>query len=189
MSGSLKRALGLWVASKVSGLHVYADDLANTKAKYPACTVAEVSRSMVPMGCGKKDHSNRDGGTGWVNGSGRVYREETAFRLTLNASSPLQCNGQAMVESLLGQIEAAVLEAKAGDGPVVLTDTEAQPAVAFSIEHLALAGTQAVPADTTGEPFLYRGALTLKVTRLVPIERPVAQVMQHIHLEEQGAEQ
>jgi len=186
MSASLKRALGLWVGAQVPGLHVHSDDLANTKYRYPACTVAEVLRSQSPVGCGKKDFTVRHPDTGWVTASGRMHREETTYRLVVNAPAGSQQPGQETVDDLIDRVEKAVLATQSDPAPVVLTDTEVDPAGAFPLEALRLAGRQPVPADISGEPFLYRGALSLRVIRLVPVERAVDHVMEHIHVEDEG---
>lgn len=196
MSGSLKRALGLWVASKVSGLHVYADDLANASYQYPSCIVTEVDHSVAPVGCGKKDFAVRDPRSAFVTGTGRMHREETAYRLTFSAPDSTQRAGQETVDSMLETVEQAVLAAQSDPGQVVLTDTAAvvplppprvtPPAPTFPLEALRVSGRQQVPPDTTGEPFLFRAALTLRLLRMVPIERPVEHVMEHIHVEENG---
>jgi hypothetical protein len=176
----------MWVAAQVPGLHVHADDLANTKYRYPTCTVAEVLRSLSPVGCGKKDFTVRDSNSGWVTASGRMHREETTFRLTVSAPGGSQQPGQGTVDDLLDQVEKAVLATQSDPAPVVLTDSEADPVGTFPLEALRLAGRQPVPSDTTGEPFLYRGALSLRVIRLVPLERAVEHVMEHIHVEDEG---
>jgi hypothetical protein len=186
MSASLKRALGLWVAAQVPVLHVYADDLANTKYRYPACSVGEILRSLSPVGCGKKDFTVRHPDTGWVTASGRMHREETTYRLVVSAPAGFQQPGQETVDALLDQVEQAVLATQSDPAPVVLTDTEVDPVGAFPLEALRLAGRQPVPPDTTGEPFLNRGALSLRVIRLVPFERAVEHVMEHIHVEDEG---
>jgi hypothetical protein len=85
MSGSLKRALGLWVASKAPGLHVYSDDLANQAYLYPSCTVAEIDHAVTPLGCGKKDYKVRDPETHFVTAVGRIHQAGTSFRLTFRS--------------------------------------------------------------------------------------------------------
>ena len=186
MSGSLKRALGLWVASQAPALHVYADDLANTQYRYPACVVAELLHAVSPVGCGKKDFTVRDPDSGWVTASGRMHREETTFRLTISAPAGKEAPGQEAADALLDQVERAILTTQSDSAAVVLTDIEANPAETFPLEALRLDGRQPVPPDTTGEPFLYRGALSVRVIRLVPVERVVEHVMEHIHVEDEG---
>jgi hypothetical protein len=186
MSASLKRALGKWVAAQVPGLHVHADDLANAKYRYPCCTVSEVLRSTTPVGCGKKDFTVRDSSSGWVSASGRMHREETTYRLVVSAPAGQDGPGQETVDALLDQVEKAVLATQSDPAPVVLTDTEVDPAGTFPLEALRLAGRQPVPPDTAGEPFLYRGALSIRAIRLVPVERAVDHVMEHIHVEDEG---
>ena len=184
MSGSLKRALSLWAASKVAGLHVYADDIANVKHQFPSCTVIEVSRDVGPTGCGRSDYKVRDGSSGNVAAIGRVHREVTVYRLTISAPSDTQRNGQEVVDGILGIIEKAVLQAAMSNASLVLSDTETTPEESFAVESIRLQGRQSIPPDISGEPVVYRGAMSLEVTRLVPLERPVENVIERIHVVE-----
>ena len=183
MNGSLKRALGLWVAGQVDGLHVVADDLANRKRRYPVCTVAEIMHGIRPLGCGKKDHTTRDTESGYVDQAGRLHMEDTRFRVTVNAPSDRERAGQEIVDGILAALERAVLAANLEGEPLVLTDTEAAPVESFELDSLTLAGRQPVPVDISGEPFVYRGALSLRVSRTVPIATPVEAVIERIHVE------
>ena len=54
------------------------------------------------------------------------------------------------------------------------------------LDRMTFESTQPVPPDTTGEPFLFRGALTLRLSRTIPLEEPVEHVFEHIHVEEQS---
>jgi len=188
MSASLKRALGLWVASKASGLNVYADDLANNQYRYPACVVTEVGHSVVPVGCGKTDFPVRNPSTDFVVSAVRLHREETSFRLTFSAPNGPQKSGIETVDSLAETVERAVLATQSAPGQTVPTDTQTTPNQTFPLEAMRLEGRQAVPPDTTGEPFLFREALTVRLVRLVPIERAVDRVIEHIHIEENDHE-
>jgi len=183
MNGSLKRALALWAASQVEGLHIYADDLANVKRRYPCCTVIELSHGVEPLGCGKKDYIVRDAETGFVAVSGKMHQAEENFRLTVSSPSEKQRHGQEIVDGILESLESAALLTGLSSAPLVLVDSEASPPLSFPIEKLAPAGRQAIPPDATGEPFLYRGALTLRLTRSVPVEEPVEHVIERIHVQ------
>ena len=183
MNGSLTRALGLWVAAQANGLHVVADDLANRTKHYPACTVTETGHDVQPLGCGKKDFTTRDADTGWVESAGRMHVEETAFRLLVSAPSDRSRAGQEIVDGILATLENAVLTLRLGGAPLVLTDTEATPPEAYPVESLQLAGRQPGPVDISGEPFVYRAALGLRMRRLVPVTAPVEHVIQRIHVE------
>jgi len=183
MSGSLKRALALWAASQVEGLHVYADDLANVKHRYPCCTVIELTHGVEPLGCGKKDFTVRDAETGFVAVSGKMHKTGDSFRLTISSPSEAQRHGQEIVDGILETLESAVLLTGLSSAPLVLTDSEAAPPVSFPVEKLSPAGRQAIPPDATGEPFLYRGALTLRLTRSVPVEESVEHVIERIHVQ------
>jgi hypothetical protein len=183
MSSSLRRALGLWVAGMVPGLTVVGDDLANRQHRYPACAVTEITRDTRPLGCGRKDHTTRDEDTGHVDGVGRLHLEETSYRLVVSAPSDRERAGQEIVDELLTTLERAVLAADLASEPIVLTDSEAEPPVAFELDSLKLGGRQPVPVDITGEPFIHRGALSLRVTRSVPVAAPVEHVFERIHVE------
>jgi len=182
MSGSLKRALALWAASQVEGLHVYADDLANVKHRYPCCTVIELTHGVEPLGCGKKDFTVRDAGSGFVAVSGKMHKSGDSFRLTVSSPSEAQSHGQEIVDGILETLESAVLLTGLSASPLVLVDSEAVPPATYKVERLVPAGRQAIPPDATGEPFLYRGALTLRLTRSLPVEEPVEHVFERIHV-------
>jgi len=184
MSGSLKRALGLWVASKAPGLHVYSDDLANQTYLYPSCTVAEIDHAVTPLGCGKKDYKVRDPETHFVTAVGRVHQAGTSFRLTFRSPHSTTEAGQEIVDELLATIELAALTTLSDPDPIVLTDSVATPAVVFSLEVMKPAGRAEVPADVTGEPFLFGSALTLRLVRLFSIERSVEHVIETIIVED-----
>jgi len=176
----------MWVASQVAGLHVCADDLANAEHRYPVCTVTELRYSLSRVGCGKRDFQVRDEDTGWVIESGKLLRAETTYRLTVKAPSGEHGNGQEQVDAVLDQLAEAVMAVGLERGQFVLEDTGTDPATPFPVERIAVDGRQAVPADVSGEPFLYRGALTVSLTRLVPLAKPVEHVMERIHVEAEG---
>ena len=186
MSGSLKRAFGLWVAAQVPGLQVHADDLANASHAYPACTVNELAYSLTQFGCGRRDFTVRDDKTGFVASSGKMVRAETTYRLTLSAPSGPQGHGQEVVDGILEQLGNAVTEAGMTWGPLQIEDSEANPTEMFTIDRIGVEGRQAVPPDVSGEPFLYRGALTVRLARTIPLTMPVEGVIEHIHLQESG---
>lgn len=183
MSGSLKRALGLWLAAQVKGMHVYADDLANSKHRYPSCTLTELAHAIEPVGCGRTDFVRRAEETGYVCAIGKLQHSETQIRLTLGAPSAAAMHGQERVDALLDAIESSVLLTTLSTSPLLLVDSEANPPTRFGPLRIKPAGRQSVPVDTSGEPFLYRGALTLKLSFDLPIEAPVEHVIERIHLE------
>ena len=184
MTGSLKRALGLWVAGQVDGLHIFSDDLANTKHRYPSCTILELSHDTEPVGCGKKDYTVRDSETGYVAASGKMHQSETVFRLTVSSPSNQQKSGQEIVDQILEAIESAVLLTKLSSSKLLLIDIETAPPEEYPVDKLAISNRQAIPPDYTSEPFLYRGAISLKVSYTVPVEKPVEHVIEQIHLQE-----
>ena len=182
MSGSLKRAFGLWVASQAPGLHVYADHLANAKHSYPSCTVTELRYSLSRIGCGQRDYTVRAPDTGFVTASGKMIHAETTYRLTISAPSDKQHRGQELVDELLDRLMDAVMKTRLDREPLVLLDTEVDPPTPFKLDRMTFENTQQIPPDTTGEPFLFRGALTLRVSRTIPLEEPVEHVFEHIHV-------
>ena len=186
MSGVLKRAFGLWVAAQVPGLHIHADGLANRKNSYPACTVAELVYSLTQYGCGRRDFTARGQETGFVATSGKMVRAESTYRLTVKAPSGPQGNGQELVDAILEQLGRTVTEAGLAWGPLQLEDSETDPAEIFTVDRLSMEGRQSVPPDVTGEPFLFRGALTVKLARSIPLEMPVEGVIEQIHVQELG---
>ena len=186
MSGSLKRAFGLWVASQVPGLNVHADDLANAQHAYPSCTVTELAYSLTQYGCGRRDFTTRDEETGHAATSGKMVRAETTYRLTVKTPSGPQGNGQEVVDAILEQLGLAVTEAGMAWNPLQLEDSETDPVELFTVDRISTEGRQSVPPDVSGEPFLFRGALTVKLARTIPLEKPVEGVMEHIHVQVLG---
>lgn len=186
MSGSLKRAFGLWVASQVPGLHVHADDLANEDHSHPSCTVTELSYSLSRMGCGRRDFTIRDEETGYVASSGKLVRAETTYRLTLKAPSGTEGRGQEIVDAILDQLGRVIVEAGMSWEPLQLEDSGSDPVESFTLDRVSMEGRQSVAPDVSGEPFLFRGALTVKLGRTIPLEKPVEGVMEHIHVQEFG---
>ena len=183
MSGSLKRALAFWAASQVDGLHAYADDLANTKYSYPSCTLLELTHGVVPIGCGKKDYKVKSEANGFVTATGKMHIADDSFRLTVSSPSDGQMNGQEIVDGILETIESSILLLGLSSSPLILVDSEAVPPATYKLEKLVPAGRQAIPPDIKGEPFLYRGALTVKLTRSVPVDERVEHVIERIHVE------
>ena len=186
MSGSIKRAFGLWVASQAPGLHVYADHLANAKHSYPSCTVTELRYSLSRFGCGQRDYTVRAPDTGFVTASGKMIHADTTYRLTISAPSDEQHPGSEIVDEFLERLTDAVMRTGLDREPLVLLDTEVDPPTPFKLDRMTFENTQPVPPDTSGEPFLYRGALTLRISRTIPLEEPVECVMEKIHVQELG---
>jgi len=183
VSGALKRAFGLWVAAQAPGLHVYANHLANAKHSYPSCTVTELRYSLSRVGCGQRDYTVRAPDTGFVTASGKMVLAETTDRLTISAPSTKVRGGQESVDEILDRLTDAVMKTWLDREPLVLLDTETDPPTPFKLDRMTFENTQPVPPDTSGEPFLYRGALTLRVSRTIPLEEPVEHVFEHIHVE------
>ena len=183
MSGSLKRALGLWIAGQVDGLTVVSDELANRARRYPEGVLTEIARDLRPLGCGNKDFTTRAPSTGYVDEAGRMHLEDGRYRLTVSAPSGHERAGQEIVDGVLTNLERAVLMVGLSGEQLVLTDTETEPPEPFELDALRSAGRQPVPVDISGEPFVYRGALSLRVIRTLPIAAPVEAVIERIHVE------
>ena len=185
MNASLKRAIGNWAASQVEDLHAYADDLANAKHRYPAVVVTELTHDTKSMGCGKTEYVVRDTENGFVSRTGKMGVVETNYRLTVIAPSDNENNGQEIVDNILETLESAALMTWLSAGPLELIDPGCDPQEDFQLDSLKPIGRQSIPPDITGEPFLYRAALSVSVRRYKPIERPVENVIEHIHLNEE----
>ena len=186
MSGSLQRAFGLWIADQVAGLHVCADDLANKKKTYPVCTVTELTHSLNWLGTGRRDIVTRDEETGYVETSGKMAREERVIRLLVQAPSPKTANGQPVVDTILSSIEQAIKQTSMAWDQIQIVDSEVDPAEVFYLDRMMSEGRAAVAPDVSGEPFLFRGALSVKIARTIALEKPVDGVIERIHLEENG---
>ena len=186
MTASLKRAVGYWAASQVEGLHAYADDLANDKHRYPSVVVTELTHDTKSMGCGKTEYVVRDTESGFVSRTGKMGVVETNYRLTITAPSDRENNGQEIVDEILETLESAALMTWLSAGPLELIDPDCDPQEVFLLDSLKPVNRQSIPPDITGEPFLYRAALTLSVRRYKAIERPVENVIERINLNEES---
>jgi hypothetical protein len=182
MKGSMRRALGLWIFDLVPEVQVYADEVG--QKTYPLCTVTELTYSLRPLGCGKRDVQTRDSETNKVSRSGRLVRVESTFRVQFAAPSSNEMNGAEIVDCLQHELEEAVSLAAIDD--LVLVDAEAAPQVSFSVDRIAISSRQTLPQDTSGEPFLHRAATTLIIARTIIVDKPVEGVMERIHLDAVG---
>jgi len=171
------------MASQVAGLNVYADEIANTKHLYPACTVTDLSSSQSRLGCSKRDFVCKDDETGNVVKTGKMMVHQHSFRLVVSSPSSKEMNGQEIADGIGGCIEDAVVEASLSFDPIVLVDSEAEPEVPFKLDRMVVEDRQQVAVDISGEPFLYRHALRLRIVRTVPVETPVEGVIERIHME------
>ncbi len=185
MTASLKRAIGHWATSQVEELHAFADDLANDKHRYPAVVVMELSHDTQPMGCGVTEYVTRDAESGAVSKTGKLGVNTVSYRLTVTAPSDRQRHGQKIVDAIVETLESAALLTWLSAGALTLTDPITGPPEVFHLESLKPIGRQSILPDITGEPFLYRAALTLSIRRYVPVERSVAHVIERIHLNEE----
>jgi hypothetical protein len=185
MTASLKRAIGHWATSQVEDLHAFADDLANRNHRYPQLVVTQLSHDTQALGCGRTEYVVRDPKSGVVSKTGKLGVKAVSYRLTVTAPSDRHRNGQEIVDGILEAIESAALLTWLSAGPLTLTDPDVDPSAVFKLDSLKPIGRQSIPPDITGEPFLYRAALTLSIRRYVPVERPVEHVIERIHLNEE----
>lgn len=188
MSASVKRAFGLWIASQVPGLKVRADEIANRRKKsYPVCTLTELTHSLTWLGTGRRDLVTRNEETGFVETSGKLAREERVFRLLVKApDTKADGSGQSKVDAILNQLERLIKQTSMTWEQVQIEDTEAETPEIFYIDRMMPEGQAAVAPDVSGEPFLYRGALSVRIARTIALEKPVDGVIERIHLEENG---
>ncbi len=184
MSGSLKRAIGYWATLQIEGLYAFADDLANSKHRYPQLVVTELSNDTQPLGCGKTEYVVRDAGNGVVKKTGKMGVTAVSYRLTITSPSDRRNNGQEIVDNIIETLEKAALKTWLSTDPIRLTDPDTDPTTEFPLDSLKPIGRQSIPPDLSGEPFLYRSALTLTTRRIVPIERDVEHVMERIYVNE-----
>ena len=120
-----------------------------------------------------------------VQKSGRIYVERSSFRLTFTAPSNAATHGQELVDYLVEHVGNEMLLLKlVSDEPIVLLDQEVSPVAAFPLESLVELGRQAIPPDITGEPFLYRHAITVQLTRHLTVQKDVTTVIVNIHFHE-----
>lgn len=187
MSGSVKRALGLWLHSQVPALTPYADDLANRQYVYPAGILFELSHSSQPMAVGRRVPFTRSE-EGHVLTVGRLHVFDETFRLTIRSPSTSTKSGQEVVDEISDLVEQAVLAEKSKVGQTVLEDTEASPSVAFPLQTFDVIGRVGLAPAIDGEPVLFQAAVTVRLTRLVPVAVPVEAVIENIIVEDADGE-
>jgi len=188
MSGSLQRALGLWLATKVPALSVFADDLANRQNVYPEGVLMVLSHYVTPIGVGRRSPMTRSE-AGAVVTVGRLYQVEDTLRLTIRSPSTSTKAGQQVVDEISDLVEQAVLAEKSRVGQTVLDDTGAAPAVGFPLQTFDVVGKVQLGSAADGEPTLFQSAVTLRLTRLMPVEVPVEAVIENIIVEDADGEE
>lgn len=194
MSGLLKTAFCLWLSSKLSGVVVVGDRLANRndrgESSYPEILVTEISFDDAPVGLPRATDKVRDG-QGRVTHRGKLYTENIHYRLTISCTDSRSTGipGLTSAELLRRRIIDLVRTSQIGHTYTTMTDTEASPSETFIVRKIELAGTQEVPAETYKEPIIYRTAVTLKLWRVVRHERQVEHVFTDIAVTEDTDEQ
>ena len=186
MSRTMKRALGIWIESKI-GCPVVAgwQAKATNPPTYPLAILVDLAYTNEPLGCGKRDHTTRNAGTDFVETSGRFFRATADYRLQVYAVGTTTATGRAIVDAKLDLLEAAIMALQTQRTPITMTDSEASPAVTISVESLSLAGRSTPPDDTSGVPVVYSSAQTIRMIRLLRSTQNVEGVIQQIHMNEE----
>jgi len=181
---NVKRALALWIHEKAPTLSVYPDGLKNQSYLYPVGFLQDMPHVSEPLGCGKRVLTKRATGTQWVERVGSLHRRTFTFRLVLNAPDTSAETGQSIVDSLAEVLKQATLALSDDSGHTVLVDTEASPVEEIHLQTMVIESSDYVAVDTTGEPFLYRRALTFRLTCLETVDRAAEAVIQHVTMED-----
>ena len=168
MSGSLLRALGCKVVELSPGLHVFRSPLANRRRRYPACYLDVVENLFYPGGCGKRQVQEHDPDTGWAVKSGNIFRHEMSVRLTLASPDTPDAPGQDIADALADRLNRDIAALPLQGAELTLVDSGVDPAESFPLDWLKAADRAEIPADTSGEPFIHRAALTIKLARFTP---------------------
>jgi hypothetical protein len=186
MSKVMKRALGIWIESKI-GCPVVAgwQAKATTPPTYPFAILVDLGYSNEPLGCGKRDHVTRNAVTDFVETSGRFFRATADYRLQVYAIGTSSSSGRAVADAKLDLLEAAIMDLQAQRTPITMTDSEASPAVTLSLEAISMTGRSTPPDDTSGVPVVYSSAQTIRMIRLLRSAQNVEGVIQQIHMNEE----
>lgn len=185
MSGAvhLKRAIAGLITAAIPELFAFGDELANRQKRYPELLIVEIDSERRPFGAGREAHVVRSP-EGTLTARGRMVAEHIDLRLTLSAPGDSERNGSEIVADLARSVTAA-LEALIHERPRrVVTDP-----VTGEDQHvvgLRILGTQDLPPDFGGEPFLYRKAITIRVRRQEAQERPVEHTIDRIDITNGG---
>ncbi len=188
MSGSLKIAFALWLSAKIPGVAVVGQTLANQDAdglsSYPECLITRLSREEEMIGLPKNTDRVKNA-DGHVIAKGKLAHEETTYRLTFAATDDAATGtpGLTTAEALRRTVRDTIRQTQLSGG-ITLTDTEANPDELFNVRRMELIGENEIPADTEQVPFVYRCAMTVRLIRVVRIERPVEHVFETITVTE-----
>ena len=190
MSGSFRRAFGLWLRTKLTGVNVYSDEIASGR-RYPFLTITELAHEAPWLGCGKRDFVIRTPGTGFVSSSGRAAFETTTYRLTVHPPPSTSNTGARIVDSILDSLENVILTQGMNRGTLTFVDTEVTPNESFPVSRISHEGRRNIgtsgqtQVETDSEPFVFRGTLTVQIQRIVTVSTAVEGVFKNIHVEEE----
>lgn len=181
MSGTLERALGIKIASLVSGLSVYADDIANSAYKIPYATLLLLTENIAPTGCGHKAVKRYNSETPpELISVGDRYENSLTYRITINAVKTTTIPGQATADGIKRDLKAALLALSLSGSPITITDTAVSPPESFVLSRLRVLSGQQVPPDYNGEPYVFRAALSIEVVMAEYVEKIPDGLIKHI---------
>ena len=182
MTGSLKTAFCLWLATNANSIaKAIGDSQANPNFVYPECLVTELRLDTAPVGLPRAHDRVRDS-HGTVTARGKLFTEETYYRLTFTAPDDASTGtpGLSRVEAARNQVRNLIKACQISRATLVMTDIEANPAVSFTVKKIEMDSIADVPSDLFQKPFLYRCALTVKLLRTTRTEQAVLHTIQHI---------
>lgn len=166
----LKRAIAGMIQAVIPDLHAFGDELANREKRYPELIVLEIDSDRRPFGCGGETHVVRST-AGTLEARGRLVEESADLRLTISSPGTREVSGAEHVAALARRIEG-LFDAIVHEQPIrkVIDPVTGADQQVTGIRTL---GTNDVPPDFSGEPFLYRKAITIRVRYQQVYERPV----------------
>jgi len=181
MSGTLERALGLKIASLVSGLNVYADDVANAAYEYPYATLLLLTDNLTPTGCGHKAVKRYNAATPpELISVGDRYENTLTYRITVNAVKTSSMHGQEKADGIKRELKAALLALSLSGAPITITDSAVSPSESFTLSRLRVLSGQQVPPDYNGEPYVIRAALSIEIALAEYVEKAPDGLIKHI---------
>ena len=166
----LKRAIAGMIQAVIPELNAFGDELANREKRYPELVIVEIDSDRKPFGCGGEAHVVRTP-EGVLAARGRLVEESADFRLTLSAPNDREHSGAEIVASLtrrIGELIDEIVHERPLRHVVDPVTGEDQRVIG-----LRTLGTNDLPPDFTGEPFLFRKAITIRVRFQQAYERPV----------------
>lgn len=179
----LKRALAGMIQAAIPELNAFGDELANREKRYPELVILEIDSERKPFGCGGEAHVVRTP-EGVLAARGRLVEESVDLRLTLSAPNDRELSGAEIVAGLTRRI-GNMIDEIVHERPlrrVVDPVTGEDPCVTG----LRTLGTNDLPPDFTGEPFLFKKAITIRVRYQQAYERPVEHRIERIDVTNGG---